>query len=443
LKESTPSFFSKQKKQIDGEDWVYALACSPEGKHLAMGGMKGLYVWKLAERKPSRRELKGAAITFCADFSPDGRKLASGNVSLHVWDLAADKKVSELPSPGRTGFRRLAFSPDGGTVATGGWDNFVRLWDIESAKERSAFALPNQLHQVAFSRCGRFVAALDSYGTLRWWEIAAAQDRMVLSVKKSSTDAVAISPDGRWLALGGSDHLIHVFDLHSGNEVHQYKGHEGWITSLSFSPSGEFLASGAQDSTALIWDARLLSRQAKREKKVLKADELEAAWRELLNMQSPRLPAAIDDLMAASDQSVAFLQKACPPVDNSDDAKIQELLRKLGSEVFAEREKAMKDLHNLGERAISPLQKMRLNGPSVEVLRRADQLLARLRLNPVSPEILRAIRAVEVLEKIGTPKARRVLMSLAEGATEARLTQEAKRALERLNGHKKTDSKEP
>jgi WD40 repeat protein len=437
LKEPAAYSFSKQKKQIGGEDWNHGLACSPDAKNLALGGMKGLFLWNLAERQPLMRELKGAGITFCVDFSPDGRKLASGNVSLHVWDLAADKKVGDIPSPGKSGFRTLAFSPDGRTVATGGWDNWVRLWDIESAKERGDFALPQQLHQVVFSPCGRFVAALDWYGTLRFWEIAATQDRTVFRVNNRGTQAVAISPDGRWLAIGGTDQLIHVFDIHSGNEVHQYKGHEGWIEALAFSPSGETLASGGHDSTALIWDARLLSRHAKHAKKVLEADELEAAWRELLNKQSQRLPTAIDDLVTASDQSVTFLQKACPPVDKSIDAKIQEQLRKLGSEVFTEREKAMKDLHNLGEPAISALKKMQLKPTSLEALRRADELLARLQLNPVSPDTLRAIRTVEVLEKIGTPKARQVLMSLAEGAMESRLTQEASFALKRLGAQGK------
>jgi len=43
------------------------------------------------------------------------------------------------------------------------------------------------------------------------------------------------------------------------------------------------------------------------------------------------------------------------------------------------------------------------------------------------------VRAVEVLESLGTPKAREVLQTLAKGAAEARLTREAKAALERGN----------
>lgn len=49
-----------------------------------------------------------------------------------------------------------------------------------------------------------------------------------------------------------------------------------------------------------------------------------------------------------------------------------------------------------------------------------------------SPVQLQLLRAVEVLEQIDTPEARRLLAELAQGAAAARLTQEAKAALERL-----------
>ena len=69
--------------------------------------------------------------------------------------------------------------------------------------------------------------------------------------------------------------------------------------------------------------------------------------------------------------------------------------------------------------------------PSPEVRRRVDQLLEKLDLAK-SPQRLQGLRTVEVLEHIGTPEAQAVLKSLAQGAPEARLTQEAKAGLDRL-----------
>ena len=69
-----------------------------------------------------------------------------------------------------------------------------------------------------------------------------------------------------------------------------------------------------------------------------------------------------------------------------------------------------------------------------EARKRVDDLLQQLTRKAMQPESIRDWRAVEVLEFIGTPAARRVLEKLAGGATEALLTREAKAALKRLAG---------
>src|SRR5262249_3132527 len=72
------------------------------------------------------------------------------------------------------------------------------------------------------------------------------------------------------------------------------------------------------------------------------------------------------------------------------------------------------------------------NKPSLEVARRAEDLLQKLEGPVRAPETLRNLRAVEVLEHIGTAQAEEILKSLARGHPDARLTQEAKASLDRL-----------
>src|SRR5262249_29944649 len=99
---------------------------------------------------------------------------------------------------------------------------------------------------------------------------------------------------------------------------------------------------------------------------------------------------------------------------------------------FTLREKATKELEALDE-LVGPFLRKALQGePAPELRRRAKELLDRIEAGGFSSEGLRAWRALEVLERIGTPEARRVLQALAKGTPEARLTQGAKEALERL-----------
>ena len=96
------------------------------------------------------------------------------------------------------------------------------------------------------------------------------------------------------------------------------------------------------------------------------------------------------------------------------------------------REEAARLPDRLGEPAEPALREALKRRPSLEVRRRIDQLLARLEsLQP--PELARGVRAVEVLEEVGTLEARKLLEGLAEGIPEMRRTQEAKASLDRLS----------
>jgi hypothetical protein len=97
---------------------------------------------------------------------------------------------------------------------------------------------------------------------------------------------------------------------------------------------------------------------------------------------------------------------------------------------FATGKSATKQLSELADRAEPALRTALKDKSAAEKRRRAEDLLKRLDAS-ASPELLRGVRCVEVLESLGTPEARQVLQTLAKGAAESRLTREANAALKR------------
>jgi hypothetical protein len=84
--------------------------------------------------------------------------------------------------------------------------------------------------------------------------------------------------------------------------------------------------------------------------------------------------------------------------------------------------------------AWAPLLREAMGGrPALEVRRRLEPLLDSASLRHWSPETVRGLRALQVLEQIGDAEARRLLQRIADGLPEARLTQEAEAALGRLD----------
>jgi WD40 repeat protein len=67
---------------------------------------------------------------------------------------------------------------------------------------------------------------------------------------------VAFSPDGTRIASGSDDHTIRVWDARTGDTVAgPFKGHTGWVISVGFSPDGTRIVSGSDDQAIRVWDA--------------------------------------------------------------------------------------------------------------------------------------------------------------------------------------------
>jgi hypothetical protein len=103
----------------------------------------------------------------------------------------------------------------------------------------------------------------------------------------------------------------------------------------------------------------------------------------------------------------------------------------LGSDQFAVRHKAAEELEQAGDAAESALRTKLADKLSLEVRQRVEKLLNKIEL--LTLDSIRVLRAIEVLECIGSSEAKKVLERLATGAEGARLTREAKASLERLN----------
>jgi WD40 repeat protein/tRNA A-37 threonylcarbamoyl transferase component Bud32 len=72
--------------------------------------------------------------------------------------------------------------------------------------------------------------------------------------------AVAHSPDGQWIASGGEDKVIRIWDARTGQIARSLRGNGGPVNALAFSPDSRLLASGSDDGLVKLWDVQGTSR---------------------------------------------------------------------------------------------------------------------------------------------------------------------------------------
>jgi hypothetical protein len=135
-----------------------------------------------------------------------------------------------------------------------------------------------------------------------------------------------------------------------------------------------------------------------------------------------------------------FLKKQIKPAErNAFKAgadQIAKLIADLDADDFTVREKASDELAKLGRQAGSALQKALTGELSTEARRHIEKLVETLTSPQMTPEDLRLIRVVEVLEGLGSTDSLEILRVLSKGAPEALGTQEASAALTRLTQRK-------
>ena len=198
------------------------------------------------------------------------RHLLIGSLVIFVWlhpedTSAQDKKTETLPARalerfGSSKFRQgsrilcLAYSPNGRILAAGGGDDPVRLWDVDEGKLLRS--LPEAwVHTVAFSPGGSVLVTGSAFKPLRVWETATGKEIGKLEGHKSAIKAVAISPDGKFIASGDAEGNVILWEVFlTARIVTTFKGHSDEITALAFSPDSATLASGSADRSIRFWD---------------------------------------------------------------------------------------------------------------------------------------------------------------------------------------------
>jgi RNA polymerase sigma factor (sigma-70 family) len=416
------------------------LALSPDGQTVAGGGNGAtVRLWEAATGRELRRfKAPHDGLIWNVAFSPDNTTVATAGYDhvVRLWDASAGKEVRQFPGDDRIVYDP-AFSPDGGTLAAAAGEGSVGLWDVATGKQRRRLTGHTGLiYGVVFAPDGKLVATASDREerSLRLWDAGTGKElrQFALGDQKSAVWAAAFAPDGATLATGGADETVSLWEVRSGTERRHFTGHTGRILRLAFAADGRTLASGSADTTVLLWDVAGLTPAERRELARAPAGQSARLWEELAAPDAARADRAMRVLAATPGQALPLLRERLRPVVRPEAQQVKRLLADLDSDPFAVRQQAARELEELGELAEPALRQALEGRPSAEVRRRIEGWLREWEDGVPAPERLRVLRAVEVLENVGSPEARRLLETLAGGAAEARLTHEAAAALRRL-----------
>ena len=248
---------------------------SPDGKRIAVATTLGASVYQ-ADTLEEIFYIETDNPVISLAFSPNGESLAMGLVdnTAKLWNASDGALLKTLGDPFKEviyvasflpvsgGVTSVAFSPDGSLFASGSSDGKVSLWQISDGSLVRTWKNPSgRVTAVFFSPDGETFFSGSGSGNVYMVQVADGKQLRAFSSGHVIVDA-AISADGKTLAVYDNQFAVAgnliLWNVEDGKELIKIKAVEGYtgddITSLAFSPDGQYIAAGWKGYSAKLWN---------------------------------------------------------------------------------------------------------------------------------------------------------------------------------------------
>ena len=234
---------------------ISAVAFMPDSRTLISGSFdKTVKFWD-ADPAQAISSVQAHALGCTAEFSPNGKTIASASPdgTIKFWDVARLAEPAILRAQLNPG-NRASFSIKGSMLASGCEDRTIKLWDVASRKELAILTgHTDTVTDVTFLKKDYTLVSCSFDKTIRFWDLASFRQIASLNFG-SAVEVLALSADGQFLAAGGADGSVSVFDASRRVKKFTLRVHDKECWALAFSPSANSLATGAWDGTVKLWD---------------------------------------------------------------------------------------------------------------------------------------------------------------------------------------------
>ena len=205
---------------------------------------------------------------FSLSWSPNGKYLALGGDTMIIWNVpeatffySRDYNPNTFDSA-----EDVQYSPDGYRLAVAYpyqlYDLLIAGAESGSIVENLFAPNPTKITAVDWSPDGRWLAGGGLNGEIYVWDTTTWEVQQTLTGHTDCVNDIAFSPDGKHLASGSSDTTVRIWDTTTWESLQARARHGDKVNTLAWSPDSSLLASGADDTYVFIWDAASGERQA-------------------------------------------------------------------------------------------------------------------------------------------------------------------------------------
>lgn len=412
-------------------------AFSPDGKALAWAGVNNshsAYVWHTKTGKVTALGIANEANNEASAvaYSPDGKLIAVSlwRGEIQLYDATTGKMLQKV-TPDFAEICSVVFSPNGRQLLFSDRQKDFGLLDVASGKlVRSWSKDSGQYPSLGFSPDG-ILAATSGNGQINLWEVTTGE--LLYSFGVGVSDFVFGNNIGQMI-VGTEQDTVEIWDLLTGEMTQQNRTEEN-VKTVAVPRNGRQVAVAIGtnlEGTILVWKD-LMPAHAKKNPPLPNA-EAEKLWENLSKSNTPAIYQSMIRLIAGKDESVKFLATQKNNVGKKlkiTAREIEAFIANLDNERFIIREKATRELKALGKLVKPFLEQALRKKLSLEARERINLLVRNMVDVELTPQELREIRMVGILQRISTDDARSLLTYFAKDRPNTALGQMCAKALKK------------
>ncbi len=242
-------------------DWVQSAVWSRDGSTLATCSHDStVCMWRASQDGYQTVLLRHTANVVRIAFTPDGQKLitASEDGTLRVWDVANGYCIRIIQGYADSVYA-IDWSSDGTHLVCGGTDTFVTIYTVTGDEpQRVLHGHIGSVFGVGWSADGRWLASSGWNTSIHIWDTTLKMEGRLLRHPDDIGNifySLAWSPDGAKLACGTNRRGVYIFDMQ--DQDRHWSGDETpvWIRQVDWHPDGSRIGGGGEDGIVYIWDA--------------------------------------------------------------------------------------------------------------------------------------------------------------------------------------------
>jgi eukaryotic-like serine/threonine-protein kinase len=222
---------------------------------LSLAQDRRLRVWDASTGQPvGKPRLLASGDPTATDLSEDGQWFAAAETNaVQIFDAATMTPVKSLSEANPA--YRVRFSPVAHLLAAEESKGIIRIWDMATDPPTNhVLTLPQSPRVLVFDPSGKRIATLYDTSAVQVWDVNTGLPVSAPMAHPMHVYSLEFRPDGRWLATACWDGMVRLWDVETGKPARSPLPHGSGVRQVHFTRDGSRLVTVTWDSFIRVWN---------------------------------------------------------------------------------------------------------------------------------------------------------------------------------------------